>query len=1032
MSRPSPPEDSLREDAIEFHSSDESDLIYQLGDKIRLQARRLASLEQYKLLCERRIQELCPGHPVPVRQEHLGKEGSDGRLLHAALQKVARLEQQVVQSSGSTLRTFSPEDLRQLIGEKAALEESLRAEVFVSEELRAQVEVLKQALEEKMAMFGLPGDLQSVTELLHMQEHYEAFKKDNIELQSALQAAEDDLHSLQSTCSSQQSDLQSLSSQLAHESDRSAQLLSDLEHTKTALSEAETSRKALLEKLESMEASANTQKDIIKALESSHNSLKQDFSGLQEKHQSAYTSLTQTEQETKDLAAQFSRAKEEISRLKETITELERELKEEKGRVAQEQASNRDISAELTREKEEIGRLKGSLEGLRRELAEERESVLQEKGKVKTGAQEKESVERDAAKLRERLEALVQELETERSASKTLQNSLSQTKAELFSAQSQVSSFQSAFHNAKQDLGGREGEISDLKRALQIMTDTNKAASDSSKAREDRLTQQLTALETEKTSLQTALNKQKTAAFEAAELLKASNADFQRRYKELEDLLATTRLDSKTRIEALEKEREDLRRTLEDLQTVSKRHESHKERTEETLRVTAGQLENVEIERRAVKTELETKICALNATKEAFSQLKQAKTSLDAEYESACERLSSLSSSSQSLSSENKLLQAENSELRSRVAALQQDVTELQGLVTEGRKKEKGLEENCAAAEEVIKETTDALQDLIMPFQAVFLSAEEVKPLATLEELLSTLSLMLSAAEARFVEDARAIQGLRAQVREVGEGRNLAEDTVARLENALKTHSSAASEMYLEMQAAKQQLSAERELRHQQYEECQAMDHQLSQAKSELTALRLSLRDYSSEAGALQTQFSGQQAQIERLQGLIQQLEGKLAGVTAEKRRAEGLLGRFVRTVPAPGDMKRVVLDIMQTHNELSDVERMKEVIHSRLEGLEAADSRDSFAAEQSSLLRSESEEAALIKRLQLLEAELEDQSYRISPRDLLLSTGKLSARTESRSGVQFDPRISPYLTENIRKRLTEGRSLPEKPPINA
>lgn len=1033
MSRPSPPEDSLREDAMEMHSSDESDLIYQLGDKIRLQARRLASLEQYKLLCERRIQELCPGHPVPLRQEHLGKEGSDGRLLHAALQKVARLEQQMAQSSGASLRTLSPEDLRQLLGEKAALEESLRAETFLSEELRAQVEVLKQALEEKMAMFGLPGDLESVTELLHMQEHYEAYKQENLDLKAALQSAEQDVDSLKSACSAQQSDLKSLSSQLASEVNRASSLFSDLESTRSALAQAETANKSLIEKLESMESSANTQKDIIRALESSHNSLKEDFSGLQQKHQAAFASLSQTELQTKDLTAHFNTAKEEIRMQKATIEALELELAQERHRIEEEMTNNGQISAEMEREKVEIGRLKENVEILQRELAQERDNLEREIDKVRTAALEKQKLQRNVETLGVRIDGLMRELESEKAGSHSLESSLNQTKAELFSAQSQLSSFQSAFQTATKDLGGREGEIADLKRALQVMNDTNSAVSASAKARESLLTDQVAALERDKSALQKALNREETAALEAAESFQRANSDHQKRYKDLEDLLATTASEAKSRLEALEKDRLELSAALDSLQSLNKRHESTKERTEETLRVTAGQLENVEMERKAVKIELETTLGALKATKEAFAQLKEAKVTLDAEYQSACEQLSSVTTRSQGLASENQLFAAENSELRSRVASLQQDVTELQGLVTEGRRKEKALEEHCSAGEEALKGVFEALQELVAPFQAVLLSAEEVKPLTTMEELISCLSLMLSAAEARFVEDARAIQLLRTQVREVDEGRNEAESTVERLESALKTHSSAASELYLELQATKQQLSGERELRHQQYEECQALSHQLAQTKSELTDLRLSVRSYASEAGALQTQSSEQFRQMERLQGLIQQLEGKLAGITAEKRRAEGLLGRFVRTVPAPGDMKRVVLDIMQTHNELSDVERMQEVIRCRLEGLEGlSDSQEAFETEQASLERSEAEETALVKRLQLLEAELEDQAYRLTPRDLLMNTGKLSARTEPRSGIQFDPRISPYLTENIRKRLSEGRSFPEKPPINS
>ncbi len=49
------------------------DYMGQMSEKIRAQARLLQDLEAYKLLCEKRILELAPGHPLPIQQEHLGK-----------------------------------------------------------------------------------------------------------------------------------------------------------------------------------------------------------------------------------------------------------------------------------------------------------------------------------------------------------------------------------------------------------------------------------------------------------------------------------------------------------------------------------------------------------------------------------------------------------------------------------------------------------------------------------------------------------------------------------------------------------------------------------------------------------------------------------------------------------------------------------------------------------------------------------------------------------------------------------------------
>jgi hypothetical protein len=51
---------------------DRDDFIKKLMDKIRRQAEQLIQLENYKLLCEKRILELAPDHPLPVELSHMG------------------------------------------------------------------------------------------------------------------------------------------------------------------------------------------------------------------------------------------------------------------------------------------------------------------------------------------------------------------------------------------------------------------------------------------------------------------------------------------------------------------------------------------------------------------------------------------------------------------------------------------------------------------------------------------------------------------------------------------------------------------------------------------------------------------------------------------------------------------------------------------------------------------------------------------------------------------------------------------------
>jgi len=50
----------------------ESDLVKQMTQKIKKQAEQLHELGNYRLLCEKRISELAPGHPLPIQPSHLG------------------------------------------------------------------------------------------------------------------------------------------------------------------------------------------------------------------------------------------------------------------------------------------------------------------------------------------------------------------------------------------------------------------------------------------------------------------------------------------------------------------------------------------------------------------------------------------------------------------------------------------------------------------------------------------------------------------------------------------------------------------------------------------------------------------------------------------------------------------------------------------------------------------------------------------------------------------------------------------------
>ena len=212
------------EEGVEMLPSEENDMLGQLRDKVRTQAQRLRMLEQYRVLCEERIQDLHPGHPLPVKPEHLGSLSENGgNELQLAKQKIARLEQQLGQKQVSVpiddsyvfphpSTQLKPGQLQELyscmyfklhkaLQDKNALEESLRSEMLTNEEQRSYIEVLKQALETKMHEVGIYNQsVDQFVELTQSKAQGDSYKQDMNKMNSAVQALESQLQEKSEQC----------------------------------------------------------------------------------------------------------------------------------------------------------------------------------------------------------------------------------------------------------------------------------------------------------------------------------------------------------------------------------------------------------------------------------------------------------------------------------------------------------------------------------------------------------------------------------------------------------------------------------------------------------------------------------------------------------------------------------------------------------------------------------------------------------------------------------------------------------------
>jgi chromosome segregation ATPase len=172
-----------------------------LNEQIKSIKSRNQELEKYKILCEQRIQEILPDHPIPIKEEHLGLEIPYIVDLTLARQKISKLKQQLSRLSFSQTPP-DQENFETLAQEKSFLEECLRAEVLNCEEQRTYIEILKQRLEENPKNFERnerkTQDQKSLTfdlkrEIANLKSNEKDLESLIVKLKNSLKAKEDEL-----------------------------------------------------------------------------------------------------------------------------------------------------------------------------------------------------------------------------------------------------------------------------------------------------------------------------------------------------------------------------------------------------------------------------------------------------------------------------------------------------------------------------------------------------------------------------------------------------------------------------------------------------------------------------------------------------------------------------------------------------------------------------------------------------------------------------------------------------------------------
>lgn len=400
--RQNSPEEFLQE-AVEYAPSEEGDLVTQLKDKIRSQAQRLRTLEQYKLLCEEKIEQLSPHKQLSERQEHrtpetrvkknTTRQKSDDQNISAYLDQneFPNPNPNLTQSQLHQLYQNIYLQFSSALKDKSSLEESLRSEMFHSEEQRTYIEVLKQALEARMEDLNISAhNIDAFTDFTYLKT-----ENDNRRYEAC---------QLHSTILDQQAHIDRLTVQLSKKSSDSQVYEEDRFKIEQDLSEAAQAMQLAEDEVHKLEEEKSALIDYIETQGNETNDIKEENRGWREEYEGLkhgyeemaikceenehklnhYQELTQENRRLKDEMKHISYGKDSTaqnldiiqnqSKEKDLIIdELRGEVKSLEGRNLALQGNNSTLSSTLQETQseldwcnEEVVKKNGVIEGLKK------------------------------------------------------------------------------------------------------------------------------------------------------------------------------------------------------------------------------------------------------------------------------------------------------------------------------------------------------------------------------------------------------------------------------------------------------------------------------------------------------------------------------------------------------------------------------------------------------------------------------------------------------------------------------------------
>ena len=540
---------------MEDSTDSTDDILQSMREKIRSQAQRLRLLEQYKALCETRISEIVPDHPIPVLPEHIHQPvhlDLDSELQHARNQ-IERLQKELYSSKNkgsvpladnytlphpSTELSFAQlKELytvlyyqhQKLVQDRKSLEDSLKAEIQASEEQRTYIEVLKQSIETNSYSghdYKSPGKSFDEGQSLSKDERKscnsdksfeERMKTDNYlrEAAEALQFAEEEVMRLEDLNKNQEIEFEKLREKFEENEKKLKQEISVIkENYKRSLVDIDKAT-GLIKRLESQESDYKTN---YEKSEKNFEELDQEYKNLESLHVSLEVKVRNLEEELANsqssavmLKSKVSVFEEENSQIRKLNTSLEDKI-EDLTDQCKDQESKYQIALN------HINSLESSVKDLKNCNFE-----LEIKSKMLTESQT--MTEKNFRSLEQTLSAL-------QSQNKDLKSKSSLLKAELKSVKNENSEFNRKINSMVDQILSQKNKISELEQITERKSEELRKLEKVWKNEIDQLRDSLEKLQVENErlgkcskDLEITADKEKTIRVKLAEELGKSKKD---------------------------------------------------------------------------------------------------------------------------------------------------------------------------------------------------------------------------------------------------------------------------------------------------------------------------------------------------------------------------------------------------------------------------------------------------------------------------------------------------------------------------